>query len=145
MSARAGAVLGDFKTIIEALAPTDIAPGRRFLWADDDRLHADQAAGMTRSFNVKWAGRTTEDVQDLAQQYASHVFLLSVAYSRQYELLKRQQIMLSDAFDLIKELRDPAHFITDCDTRELVRDEQIEQGQNVYLRQQWRCVIREEE
>jgi hypothetical protein len=145
MSATAGAVLANFQTRIEAIAPTDSSPGRRFIWVDDDRLSADQSAGMTRSFNVKWLGREVEGVEDMGQQYAEHGFLVSVAYSRQYELLKRQQIMLSDSFDIIKALRDPRHFITDCDTRALARDEQADLGQNIFLRQTWRCVIREVE
>lgn len=146
MTARIGAVLENFKTVIEAIAPVDSTPGRLFVWYDGERLSADQSAGMTRAFTVRWLGSEMAlGTQDMAVQYREHDFLLEVAFSNQYEALQRQKTMLSDAFDLQKALRNPADFPSNCDTRFMTREESAESGQTMYLRQRYRCAIYEEE
>lgn len=149
-------VLENFKWRIEAIAPTSTTSTREFIWYDELVLDADQSAGMTRGFNVHWLGRgPAHEVDDLIERVAIHRIQVTVAYSTQFELLKRQQLMLQDAHDLIKVLRDDRYWVGYSDSatstdiglfdRSLDGDEVITEPLTWYYRQTWLCHVHEVE
>jgi hypothetical protein len=155
MASAVDLALRNFKWNIEQVAPSHTSiTSKKFLWTDFDGVDADKSSGTIRCFACYLAsgGDEVNDTQDATRVIQSHLFLVEVAYSQKLDLLQKQILIAQDSHDLHKRLRDDRYYngydgAISADTgiysRLRTAYEVIRGDQTWYLRQQWRCVIRE--
>lgn len=142
---------------VRSIAPTNAEEARGFRHADPGRVDAHSSAGAVRTFHVRWLGsEAAHEAEDTVSRVAYHTFELAVAYPAEWPLDKRTRVILDDRSDITEALRgqdgwsgysEDGSANIGLESRELAEDEaeEDEAGQTTYLRQRWRCLIRETE
>ncbi len=158
MACNADLVLENFKWRIENISPTYTGIRKSFRWIDPVRLDSEISSGLgERQFWVIWEGSgSDDDLTDQISRHADHEFTLTVTYSTDYKLLKRQKAMLNDRHDIIGLLRNTDYYIgynssnttTDIGLHQRWRtgDEMVQETDNIWLlRIGFRCTIQEDD
>ncbi len=132
---------------IQAITPTSTIPGKNFYHLDFKRIDPDQSSGLTRAFAVYWVGSDSdEEPTDMTDRWCEHTFEIDIAYSTDYELATLEKLIAQDRHDVIKKLRDLDNAITGQHTMKRKNDRlDMSNPQTWYLKQQWICMIEEEE
>lgn len=158
MASAADLVLLNFVWRIETISPTSTLAGKKFRHQDYSAvLSPEQSSGTTRGFTVqRLESSPFAEPSDMYDRIADHTYEVAIAYTTDIPLERRERVIAQDGHDIKKQLRDHTKWNgtsgsdsavdTGLWNRRLER-EFIDRSSatTYYLRQTWRCTIREAE
>jgi hypothetical protein len=154
-------VLDNFRHLLDGISPSEVdvsAPSRFEEWFDNDTEPGD-STGSSRRYRLAWLGSGKDGPPfDGHSRTADHDILLEVFYSSRYPGDELSRIVMRDRHDIAKALNvgspgvdsrlgysgSPSADIG-LELRTRIEDRLERKGHLYYMRQLWRCQIRETE